>query len=487
VQRRRERSARFSESALRRFLRPLWYLGNNRLSQVGIVLTTASAITFITFFTTGFFGVPLGPYVGIIAVLVLPAFFALGLFLIPIGIWRRRRHERRTGRLPLEYPPIDLRRPETRETLWFVAVMTGVNLVVFLTASYGAIHHMETVEFCGTTCHTVMQPEYTAYRGDAHARVPCVDCHVGPGARWFVRSKVSGTYQIFAIMFDLYPRPIPPPIEDMRPSRETCERCHWPEKFVGDKLLVKTHFSDDETAAETKTVLLMHNGGVDPLTRKPLGSHGVHIEPGAEIAYAATDEDRRQISYVRYRKPSGEVVEYLSGDGTRQGELRRMDCMDCHNRPAHAFQLPAAAVDATLAAQLVDRTLPFVRKQAVDVLQAGPYSSHADAAAGIRARLNEFYATRYPNLIEQRRGAIDSAANVLAAIYARNVFPAMRVSWGTYANNLGHQDFPGCFRCHDGAHKSSDGREIPSACDTCHSLLALDDPDPDILKQLAAP
>jgi hypothetical protein len=295
------------------------------------------------------------------------------------------------------------------------------------------------------------------------------------------------------VAFDLYPRPIPTPIENLRPSRETCEQCHWPEKFVGDKLLVKTHFSDEENAAETKTVLLMHTGGVDPLTGKPTGNHGVHLQPGAEIRYAAADRSRQDIPYVSYRRPTGEVVEYVSRDGKDRvaprdaAELRRMDCMDCHNRPAHTFQLPGAAVDAALTAGLVDRSLPYIRKRAVELLQTGTYASRAEAAAGIQAGLRDFYANRDPPLVRERADTIEATAGALAGIYARNVFPAMRVSWGTYANNLGHQDFPGCFRCHDGAHKSDDGREIPSACDTCHAVLALEDPDPDILKQLAAP
>jgi hypothetical protein len=476
---------------LRRLARPLWYLGNNRLSQLGIALTTASAITFLTFGTTEFFGVPLGPYVGILAFLILPALFVLGLLLIPVGIWRRRRREVRAGQLPATYPPINFHRPETRQTLAFVVVMSGVNLALLLAATYGAVHHMESVSFCGTTCHVVMQPEHTAYQAAAHARVPCVACHIGPGAPWFVRSKLSGSYQLLAVAFDLYPRPIPTPIENLRPSRETCEQCHWPEKFVGDKLLVKTHFGDDEGASETKTVLLMHTGGIDALSGKPLGNHGVHVEPGGEILYAASDRGRHEIPYVRHRRATGEVVEFFATSKTKPpvaapppDALRRMDCMDCHNRPSHAFQLPGAAIDRVLAAGLLDRSLPYIKKQALALLQA-EYESHDQAAAAIRSGLRDFYREQYPEVSRQRSAAIDDAAGVLAGVYARNVFPAMKVGWGTYPNNLGHEDFPGCLRCHDGSHKSADGREIPSGCDSCHQLLALDDADPEILKQLS--
>jgi hypothetical protein len=476
---------------MRRLMRRVWYLGDNRLSQAGVMLTTASAVTLVTFFTTSFFGVRLSPYIGVLAVIVLPAIFLLGLLLIPLGIWVRRRREVRAGTLPAEFPPIDLRRAQTRETLWFVLVMTGFNVALFLVVTYRAVDYMDSVDFCGRTCHTVMQPEYVSHEAAAHARVACVACHIGPGASWFVRSKLAGSYQVLAVTFDLFPRPIPVPIENLRPSRDTCEQCHWPERFFGDKLVVKTHFGDEETTAETKTVLLMHTGGVDRLTGRPLGNHGVHVQPGAEILYWASDAARQEIPYVRYRKPDGEVIEYVVTPKGKPAppapdpkELRLMDCIDCHNRPTHRFQQPAVAVDETLAAGVLDRSLPFVKKVAVEALEAS-YGSHVEAAAGIRGHLADFYRTRYRSAFTERRAAIDSAAETLTGIYTRNVFPAMRIGWGTYADNLGHQDFPGCLRCHDGEHASTDGRSIASDCETCHALLALDDPDPEVLRKIS--
>jgi hypothetical protein len=276
-----------------RLLRPLWYLGSNPLSVAGVMLATASGVTLLTFLTTGFFGVHVGPYVGILAFLVLPALLLLGLLLIPLGILRRRRRERRAGRLPARYPPIDLRSAATREALLFVAVMSGVNVAFFLAATYRGVHLMESVEFCGRTCH-VMQPEYAAYQAAAHARVPCVACHVGPGAPSFVRAKLAGVHQVLAVTFDLHPRPIPTPIGSLRPARDTCERCHWPERFVGDRLVVKSRFADDEASTETRTVLLVHTGGVDPLTGTPRGNHGVHVQPGGRSATSPPTRSARR-------------------------------------------------------------------------------------------------------------------------------------------------------------------------------------------------
>ncbi|MGH9787611.1 MAG: NapC/NirT family cytochrome c, partial [Candidatus Acidiferrales bacterium] len=450
---------------MRRLLRPVFYLGNNRLSQVGVVLTTTSALTLISFYTTEFFGVHVSPYWGIIGFLILPAVFVFGLLLIPAGIALKYRRERRAGRLPHEYPRIDLGDPKLRETFQFVALMTSVNLILFLTASYRGVHYMDSTQFCGQTCHSVMQPEYTAYLNSPHARVNCVECHIGPGAPWFVRSKLSGSWQVISVNFNLYPRPIPTPIENLRPSRETCEQCHWPLKFHGDKMVIKPKFADDESNTATKTVLLMRTGGLDPITREPQGNHGVHLQPGAEIQYFAADHARQEIPYVRYQQTDGKVFEFLSSDKPieelRRGPLRLMDCMDCHNRPTHTFEQPEAAVNAALAAARLDPSLPFLKKNSLEALQQS-YGSHAEAATVIPARLVEFYRTQYPAAFAAQRPAIDRAGQTLVTIYHRNVFPQMNITWGTYPNNLGHEAFPGCFRCHDGAHSTPDGaRTIP--------------------------
>lgn len=481
----------FWQEMLRRAVRPVWYLSTNRLSQLGVALTTASAVTLLTFYTTEFFGVRVGPYIGIIAFLILPGVFVLGLLLIPLGIGRKFHREKLARALPIEYPQIDLHDPRLRETLLFVVLMSGLNLALFLTATYRGVHYMDSVGFCGQACHSVMQPEYTAYQNSPHARVACVECHIGPGAPWFVRSKLSGAYQVVSVTFNLYSRPIPTPIEDLRPSRETCEQCHWPLKFVGDKLVVKTRFAEDEANTQTKTVLLMHTGGLDPLTRKPLGNHGVHLEPGAEIHYLATDAPRQDIPYVRYQRPNGEVIEYVSEaagksveEWRRAGPLRLMDCMDCHNRPTHTFQLPGRAVDDLLAARLLNPALPYLKKQALTLLQA-EYTSQAEAASLLPRRLREFYRTSHPKAFEAQPQDVEAAGEVLISLYRRNVFPEMKVFWGTYPNNLGHDPFPGCFRCHDGSHASADGRVIPNDCNTCHRLLAFEEPAPDVLKLLS--
>jgi NapC/NirT cytochrome c family, N-terminal region len=470
---------------MRKFFRPIVYLSHNWTSRIGVVLTTTSASTMVIAYASQLFGHAFSPYAGILIFLILPGFFVLGLLLIPPGIYLEFRKQRRMGTLPREYPLVSLSHEEFRRTALFVAAMTAFNVPLFAVASYRGVTYMDSVKFCGITCHTVMQPEYTAYERSPHAHVACVECHIGPGAPWFVRSKLSGSYQVLAVTFNLYPRPIPTPIENLRPAAQTCDQCHWPAKFSGDKLIVKTKFADDEKNSETKTVLLMHIGGLSPALNYT-GIHGWHL---GRITYIATDEKRQVIPWVEHRNQDGSFTKFVSTDNPpkpdmlARGERRLMDCMDCHDRPSHTFQLPEEAVDTEMKAGRISSSLPYGHKVSVQLLKRN-YSSQLDAEERIPESFRKYYRTSYASTYDTQRVAIDRAAKALVYIYDGNVFPAMHVTWGTYANNLGHMDFPGCFRCHDGSHKSKDGQVITQDCNTCHSLLAMGDPNPKVLHDL---
>jgi len=457
------------------FLRPLVYLSGNWVSRMGVVAVNTAVVFWLFLLPTTLSGAALHPYVGILTFMALPGLFFLGLALIPLGIALRRRRELRQG-LPLTaLPPLHSNTPELRRLLLFVGITTAVNLIVGAQLTYGAVHYMDSIAFCGRTCHEVMQPEYAAYQNSPHARVECVACHIGAGANWFVKSKLSGVAQVFAVAFNTYPRPIPTPIRDLRPARETCETCHWPDKFGADRLRVIEKFAEDEANTRTQTVLLMLIGG-GGVTR---GIHGVHIAPGVTIEYAPGDASRQSIPWVRYRNTeTGHTAEYLAADAkpevVRQLPRRQMDCMDCHNRPTHAFEMPESAVDRALAAGRISAALPFVKKVGVELLKKD-YASHDQAAAAMRAALRD----RYGGRAEATR-----AAEALAEIYQRNVFPRMKVGWGTYVNNIGHTDFPGCFRCHDDRHSGEGGRIISQDCNSCHRLLAMEETAPKVLSDL---
>ncbi|MFB3903505.1 MAG: cytochrome c3 family protein [Acidobacteriota bacterium] len=466
-------------------------LGSNWITLLGATLTTVSALLIVAFLILGFLEVTSSPYIGIMAFLVLPGLFVFGLLLIPAGVYWERRARHKRGEIEAggdgPFPTIDFNKPRVRHLGVAVSILTVVNLLIISIVTYEAVVYMETVEFCGRVCHTVMQPEYTTYTGSPHARVECVDCHIGAGAPWFVRSKLSGVGQVFAVTFNTYDRPIPVPVENLRPSRETCEECHWPQKFTGDRIRVIEKFSADEANTPLKTVLLMHIGGGSQVR----GIHGWHMGPGREIYYYPADRQRQTIPWVQVREPNGAAFEYKSGAAETASppppeQRRLMDCIDCHNRPTHIFQDPEQGMDRALAAGRISRTIPFIKKIGVEVLQATALkkAGGGDRSAEIEKRVRDCYQKDHAEVYKSKRAEIDAAIREIQAIYRRNVFPKMNVDWTTYPSNLGHERFPGCFRCHDSEHAAEGGKTIEQDCDKCHTILAQDEPEPEILKQL---
>ena len=475
-------------SRVKDWLRPAVYLGQNPISLIGAILTTSAAITMLGFwFYELVHAGPTRPYAGIVFFFILPAIFVLGLVLMPAGGLLRRYRLKQQGKLPHVYPTIDLRQPMLQRALALVVIMTFVNVALMGTASYKAVEHMDSVEFCGQTCHSVMAPEYTAYLNSPHSRVACVDCHIGSGAPWFVRAKISGVRQLFAVNLKTYSRPIPSPVHNLRPSRDTCEHCHWPERFTGDKFLVKTKYADDEQNTPATTVLLVKIGG--RTTQGLVGIHGRHLAAAERIEYVSTDGRRQVIPRVTYTQDDGKKVEYVSdevkptAEQLARAERRKMDCVDCHNRPTHAFEMPERAVDDAITAGRIDRQLPYVKKQAVAALRV-EYPDRATASEKIPQAIADFYKAKYPETYQSKRPIVETAAQQVKAIYLRNIFPEMKITWGTHPNNIGHDDFLGCFRCHDGKHKAADGRVINDDCSACHQILAMEEKDPKVLADL---
>jgi hypothetical protein len=452
----------------------------NGVSLTGAALTTAAAILFASLFVGESLGLGGGPYLGILTFVVFPAIFVLGLALIPVGIaWQRRSARRAASRgEPVGLlPVVDLNIGRTRTILLVFLAATLVNVVIIAVSTYKAVEVMDSTKFCGTACHSVMAPEYTTYQRSPHSRVACVSCHIGPGAGWFVKSKLSGSWQLISVNLNLYPRPIPTPVHNLRPARDTCEQCHWPNKFVGDRLKVITHFQDDEANSAQKTVLLLRVGGL--VGRASKGIHW-HVDPGVQIRYLA-DDKRETIGTVELTRPDGTMTTYAKPGAPKEGAWRTMDCLDCHNRPSHVYRTAEDEVDRAMADGRIDPALPFIHREGLKALQAD-YPSQDVAREKIAAALGAFYAKERPSTDNAK---VAAAAAALGDIFSTNVYPSMNIKWGTYPSHLGHMSSPGCFRCHDGEHASPSGATIAQDCDTCHTVLAMEEPDPEILKTLA--
>jgi len=458
---------------------------DNWITILGIVLTTGAGFTQVwSWFLELTSPHKVHPYVGIVLFMLLPMIFITGLLLIPAGILLRRRKLRAEGHLPLDPPKIDLASPHIRKVILFVAAATVVNIILMGTATIKGVDYMDSSRFCGLTCHTPMITEFRAFSDSPHSRVGCAQCHIGPGTESFMRAKLAGVRQVFGVVFNNYSRPIPSPVVTLRPARETCESCHWPQKFHGNKILVRTHYGDDAASTPSTTVLMLKIGGVSGAAAS--GIHGRHLDENSRITYLAGDDKRQTIGPVTYRDDKGQMVDYNVADfkpGPANIKPRQMDCVDCHNRPTHAFELPELAIDRLITENRVSRDLPFIKKKGVEILKAD-YKSQDSAAALIPQAVADYYKASYPDVFNQKRSLVDTAGNAIRDAYLRNVSPEMKLTWGTHPNHIGHQDGGGCFRCHDGSHTTKDGRAIASDCSTCHVILAQDEKDPAILKTL---
>ncbi|MGC8550719.1 MAG: cytochrome c3 family protein [Acidobacteriaceae bacterium] len=459
---------RFKENWLQSF----FFYGNNPLSLIGGSITMASAITWWTFWIMDLVNNALNnPYLGLIFFFLLPILFVGGLIMIAVGVFFRREKLRRAGQIPSIYPKLDLNNPVFRHGFLIVLVATVVNLAIVGTATYQGVSYMDSAQFCGESCH-VMHPQWVAYQHSPHAHVACVECHVGSGFDSYVHAKMQGTKQLFEVAFHDYPRPIKVPLNALRPARATCEECHNPRRFTGDKLIVLNSYEDDEKNTEVTTVLVLH-------------LNLIHREHLSHFVYTATNDTGQKIIAVTAPNGKGGERQFVDTNwtGPVKGVTRVMDCMDCHNQATHIFKTPQKALDAAMSHGNVSPSLPFVHKEGLALIQT-KYSSQEEAGKKITDALYQYYKTNYPAVWENQRATVEQAAKGLVAVYDQNVFPNMNVTWGTYPNNIGHMDYPGCFRCHDGSHTAKDGKSIPNDCTTCHNILAVQESNPKILQQL---
>ena len=466
----------------------LFNYANNGLSITGIVLTTVAAVSIIIFLIGEMAGGFRNPYIGIFAYVILPGVFLLGLILQPVGMYLRRRKLIAAGVSVADrakYPRLDFNDPQLRRVASVVLLLTVINAIIFGASSYFAVHHMETVEFCGTACHDLMLPEYTAYQESPHSRVACVECHIGPGASWFVRSKLDGLRQVWKTALDTYERPIETPLHDLRPARETCEQCHWPAKHHGDTVTVYADFDTDEENTPSYSAMLLKTGGGTMDAGQHGGIHWWHIYSDNRIRYVSENDEREEILWVELTRPDGERRVYtrdgdeLPSESELELRARVMDCIDCHNRPTHLFEVPDQALDEEMMGRQELATLPYFKREALSAIEDGEYPDHPSGIEGVREAILRFYRQEYPEIWRQRRSVVETGAEVAAQVWGRSVFPEMETDWTTHPNHIGHEQSPGCWRCHDESLATADGEHVISMdCEQCHVFLVEDSPTP---------
>lgn len=439
----------------------------NWISLIGLLITAGSLFAFVFLMILELTTQGANPYVGILAFLILPICLLSGLAVISLGLFLERRNiiKRSDGQVP-PLLILDFSQPNVRRNLLFFAFAGTVVLLFTTVMIYQGYHFTESPQFCGQVCHSVMQPEFTTYQHSPHARLSCAECHIGSGASWYVKSKVSGLRQVYAMARKNYSRPILTPVKNLRPAQDTCEQCHWPSKFVGNLDRSYVHYLTDASNTPFTVRLLLKVGGGDA-SHGPVGGIHWHMNVGNRVEYVARDELHQVIPWVRVTNRQGESHEYKTADfkpDPGKDVIHVMDCMDCHNRPSHIFQSPDAAVNLALSLGRLDPAMPGIKKAAMEALTAS-YATAAEAMQKIAATLQ----ARYPADTRTLQ-----AIAAVQSIYNDNFFPEMNTNWKTHPNNLGHKEFPGCFRCHDGEHKSADGKLSIKAndCGTCHVILA---------------
>jgi nitrate/TMAO reductase-like tetraheme cytochrome c subunit len=459
------------------FLRLIAKLWTNWITLLGTAIATTAALgTLLLLFSD--VGGSANPYVTAILLVSLPGLFVLGLFLIPIGLlWQRRR-----GAAPGEVETAIygvLQNKTVARSVGFVILVSFVNIAIVAGAGERLTKHASSTPFCGTTCHTPMEPEWVAYQRSPHAQVACVDCHVGHGVVANIKAKINGVNQLVGVVTNEYSRPVPSPIQHMRKAVETCGGCHSAEKYWGAKDKLYPNFKDDQANTPSFDAMRLFVGGRNPITRKMEGIHS-HADPNKSISYEMVGEGRTRMGKLTVTENGKVVAEYARKEekGTVAG-TRTMDCLDCHNHPAHQLDLGVArAVNDAMYVGALERSVPFAVAVSRAVLTAAN-PPREGAAEYFKKAVAEAYKKDHADETPAPE-AMAKIADTLTELYLRNIFPDMKVTWGTYPSEGDHRDAKdqhGCFRCHDSdyeAVKLADGRKakLDRACDTCHAALA---------------
>jgi hypothetical protein len=449
----------------------------NWLTIIGSIIAIINLALIIVLFVISTIFNKANTNLGLFIYIILPGFLIFGLLLIPVGMFRERKRVRRSGVLETaRLPRIDLNDPRHRNAFIIFTITTIIILFLSTLGSFQAFHITESVEFCGTLCHQVMEPEYTAYQNSPHANVACVECHVGSGASWYVKSKLSGMYQVYAVLTNTYPRPIGTPLHDLRPARETCEKCHWPQKFYARTLWTNKYFLADSLNTEWDIMLQMKTGPEYSGLGLREGIHW-HINPDVNIEYVSENDKRENITYVKYtNKSSGEVTIYRNDSNPISDSLlsvsttRTMDCIDCHNRPSHNYNSPPIYFDKAMLTGAVSKNIPFFKKVVMGILR-NTFSNKDTALMNIKDGITDFYKTGYKDYYTLNKDLVDNSVASVQKAFIQNTFPKMKVAYDKYPEHIGHLESDGCFRCHNDAFKAANGRIISRDCNLCHTIV----------------
>ena len=458
-------------------------LPHSRVAILGVIISVILFPVLVIALILDWQGGISNPYFSFLFYLILGPLFMLGIIMVMLGLFIFT-NKGDSGIFSYEYLRDQFSQPDRssriRKRIYVTTFLTAVFLFVIGVAAYSSFQYTDSVGFCAKFCHTVMQPEYVTYQNSPHSQIPCVDCHIGESAEWTTRTKISGIKQLFAVAFDAYSQPIETPLNGLRPTRAICEKCHRPDKFHGHKLYFIDRYLPDKTNTHVQTAMIMKVGYGGQLGQ---AAHGIHWHTSAkdQVVYTHTDPERKNIIKVELIKADGSSIVYnkkgANPEAAAAGEfgVRTMDCMDCHNRPTHIFLSPQEALDKKLFNDQQMVGLPYLKRQALQVINRR-YDSAESARAAMEQELKEWYGQHYPDMDADAMALLDNAIRKVQDAYMENVFPEMKIGWNTYEDFIGHANGSGCYRCHDGSFSNAEGKVISRDCNICHLLLAENEP-----------
>ena len=415
------------------------------------------------------------PYSDLVILLVLPLFILIGVAFIILGIVRQRRRHKAAPPGEPRFLVVDFNDDKQRR---LVILLSAGFICLTLLYTFGVFRGYEFVEsdfFCTRVCHTVHRLDSQAHVFSSHAKVACSACHVGSGTQYFILTKLKGITDLYSLLSNTFPRPIPAPIKDLRPSKDICQDCHGPKYAIREDLQVRKYYLSDTKNTEWEIDLLLKMGAVRVQIDKPPVMHW-HYAVARQIEYASADPKREAIPWVRAVGFDGKARIYRAEDGNAAGkepapeQKHVMDCIDCHNRVGHELYPPDRVTNALLSLKSIDPSLPDIKSTAVEALE-GKYDSREAARSGIKDAIMEFYKKKHPDIAASREAELKQVILMLQDLYDRNYDPVMKETWKSYPSQSGHMYSLGCFRCHDGKHKSDDGTVLTKDCSLCHLLI----------------
>ena len=325
--------------------------------------------------------------------------------------------------------------------------------------------------FCATMCHNVHPEEIAAHQKGAHARVNCVECHMGRSSTLHLMALKPTHMKELWGMIAGYERPITS--STLRPSREACESCHYPSAEHHDSVAVKVQYGTDPLSSESRTKLVLHTG-MDSI--RSGYTRGIHWHIQNEVRFVSPDPQRREIPWVEVTKADGSKVTYTDAETKLSAQqiaalpARPMACFDCHNAVGHPFSNPTTVIDEAIRTGRIDRKLPDTKARAVALVEKlGEITGETDARAKKIDALIAESATRAATAAEFKPAEQKFNAVMREVLLAAS-FREKDFSWKSFPNHTGHSDTPGCFRCHDGKHYNDKGEAIRLQCTLCHAL-----------------